>query len=94
MDTEGEANTREPTMIRMLVASYRALPRWKKVLAVLSTLFIWPLWAFIGIITLISSIPIFLAGRWEGELGKRPLVHEAKDFVRRRRHVTHHYYAT
>jgi hypothetical protein len=84
---------REPTMLRMLVASYRALPGWKKALMIASTLFIWPWMLFIATITALSSIPIFLFGRWEGELGKRPLLDEAEHLVRRRRTLTHHYYA-
>ncbi len=93
METAGEAKVREPRMIPMLVASYRALPTWKKVLTVLSILFIWPWWAFIALITFLSSVPIFLYGRWEGDLGKRPILREAEHLVRHRRHLTHHYYA-
>ena len=93
METAGEANLREPRMIPMLVASYRALPAWKKVLTVLSTLFIWPWMLFIATLALVSSVPIFLYGRWEGELGKRPVLRGAKNFVHHQRKLTHQYYA-
>jgi len=78
----------------MFMDSFRALPRWKKVLAVLSTLFIWPWMLFVAVIVGLSSLPFLFFGRWEGDLGKRPMINEAKSFVRHRARATKHYYAT
>jgi hypothetical protein len=70
-------------MMSMLIASFGALPPWKKALLVGSLLMIWPFALFVGFVVLLSSIPIFLFGRWEGELGERPLLHEAEALAER-----------
>ncbi len=77
----------------LLWASFRALPTWKKVLLVLSTLFIWPWMLFIAVITGISMLPFLLFGRWEGDLGRRPLIHETAAALKRARARTERYYA-
>ena len=78
----------------MFMDSFRALPRWKKVLTALSLLFIWPWVLFVGGIFVLACLPFALFGRWEGDLGKRPMINAAKSFVRHRADATKHYYAT
>ncbi len=76
----------------LLWASFKALPGWKKVLLVLSSLFIWPWMLFIAIITGISMLPFLWFGRWEGDLGRRPLIHATSDALKRARARTERYY--
>lgn len=77
----------------LLMASFKALPAWKKVLVVLSTLFIWPWMLFIAALTGVSMLPFLMFGRWEGDLGKRPIIGATAEALKRAHVRTERYYA-
>jgi hypothetical protein len=47
--------------------AFQALPRWQKVMLVVTCMALSPWIAFIAILTAVSLWPLFLLGRFEGE---------------------------
>jgi hypothetical protein len=70
------------------------LPTWQKVAIPIVSLMIAPFMLLVATLTFLSLVPLLLLGRWEGNLGKRPLVREVKRALEHERVRTHEYYAT
>ncbi len=70
------------------------LPTWQKVAIPIAALMIAPLLVMFVTLCALSLFPFFLLGRWEGNLGHAPLVHDVKRALHRGHARTEAYYAT
>ena len=72
-------------MLRTLLESFLGLAHWKQAIVVFSTLTLSPFLLLIGPIVALSLFPFLLFGRFEGDLGPAPFVHELKRAVERQK---------
>jgi hypothetical protein len=86
--------TKQPGVLQLVHASFRELPGWEKLAVVVTGALIAPVMAIPVVLTLLALFPLFLMGRFEGDLGEAPLAREINGRVRRQKARTAHYYAT
>jgi len=80
--------------LRALSETFKALPTWQKVVVVVTVLFIWPAIALLALLISLSLFPLALLGRWEGDLGRKPLDHEIEGAIHRHEERTRHFYSS
>jgi hypothetical protein len=69
------------------------LPAWQKGAIAVTGVMIAPMALFVLTATALSLYPLFLFGRFTGDLGKAPLGHDVKRAAKRARRRTESYYA-
>jgi hypothetical protein len=77
---------------QLLWRAFCDLPTWQKGTIAFLAVITSPLWVFLAIIAGLSLWPLFLLGRFEGNLGKRPLERDLSRAVHRHLVRTEHYY--
>lgn len=86
MDTQNEKH--------LVWHAFEDLPAWQKTAIPIGALLISPLIVIFVTLCAVSLFPLFLFGRWEGNLERAPIVRDVARAVRRHRARTEHYYAT
>ncbi len=76
----------------LLWRAFGDLPTWQKGATALVAVVTSPMWIFVLLISGLSLWPLFLLGRFQGNLGKRPLERDIARAVRRHLQRTQHYY--
>ena len=87
-------HTSKHEYLRALGETFKSLPTWQKIVVVVTSVLIWPAIALVALLVSLSLFPLALLGRWEGDLGHKPLEHEIEGAIHRQEERTRHFYSS